>query len=108
MHYLIYLQTPLHLTARGSHVESFQLLLEYGARIDVKDANRETPMQLAGQKKEFKYAIARYQIPTRTNEEKAVVEGKLLSITVTACTCIAGKFGKQKIVKWLTFGTGKV
>ena len=83
MHYFIYLQTPLHLTARGSHVESFQLLLEYGARIDVKDANRETPMQLAGQKKEFKYAIARYQIPTRTNEEEAVVEGKLLSIAVT-------------------------
>ena len=78
------LQTPLHLAARGSHVESFQLLLEYGAHFDVENTDGETPMQLASGNKVFEHTIAKYQIPLRTKEEEAVVEGTYCFM----CKCI--------------------
>ena len=72
-------QTPLHLAARRGYVKCLQILLEYGARFDVENTHRETPIQLARGKKNcekvFEHAIARYTIPLRTKDEEAISEG---------------------------------
>jgi ankyrin repeat protein len=39
--------TPLHVAARGAHLEATRVLLRWGAPINVRDARMQTPLQLA-------------------------------------------------------------
>jgi ankyrin repeat protein len=41
------LETPLHLAVAGGHREVVAILLEYRARLDIRDKNGLTPLQLA-------------------------------------------------------------
>ena len=36
-------QTPLHLAAKGGYWQCMELLLEYGAKLNVEDMQRRTP-----------------------------------------------------------------
>lgn len=40
-------QTPVHLAARFGRASSLRLLLDNGGKLDLKDKNGETPIQLA-------------------------------------------------------------
>ena len=39
------MQTPLHLAAKGGYWQCMELLLEYGAILNVEDMHKKTPYQ---------------------------------------------------------------
>ena len=40
---IVLLQTPLHLAAKGGYWQCMDVLLEYGAKLNVEDMQRRTP-----------------------------------------------------------------
>ena len=76
-------QTPLHLAARNGYVKCLQILLEYGARYDLENTRRDTPLQVArGHSKKcvmvFEHAIARKTFVLRSEAEGAIAQGIIL------------------------------
>ena len=88
-------QTPLHIAARKGYAKCLQILLEYGARMDIETTHREKPLQLVQGKfraceKVFEHVIAKFQIPRRSHQQEAIVNG------VCVCVCVCFRICKSE------------
>ena len=77
-----FLQTALHLATRYGFPKCVQVLLDYGAQLDIKTSRKETAESLAANGKPMckhiiEYAVAKYRIPKRSKDLMKTAEGKL-------------------------------
>ena len=79
-HCFVSSQTPLHLASSKGYSKCIQILLDYGANMNIKNTHRETAFNLVKGKvkceRVFLHAIAKYQIPQRSAEQQKRVESK--------------------------------
>ena len=82
---ICFLQTPLHLAAKGGFPGCIQILLDHGASMYAINGLRETPESMIDKIKQprctkvFEHAKAKYEIPGRTRVEQKLVDGKFVS-----------------------------
>ena len=88
-------QTPLHLAARKGYELCLQILLENGAKMELRNTRQEKAIHLVRGKvnceRVFNHAIARFQIPKRTREQQQRVDGECVCVCmwgVGVCVCV--------------------
>ena len=69
-----FFQTPLHFAAIKGSPKCIKILLEYGAKMDIKNSRLETPFDLVEGKKSCEKEFQKNRIPSRNEEQQQRVE----------------------------------
>ena len=69
-----FFQTPLHLAVIKGSPKCIKILLEYGAKMDIKNSRLETPFDLVEGKKSCEKEFQKNRIPSRNEEQQQRVE----------------------------------
>ena len=73
-------KTPLHLASHEGYYVCIEMLLIYGAKMDIRNSRLLSPQDLAARRPKceavFLHEIAKHRIPDRTDAEKKRVLSK--------------------------------
>ena len=75
-------QTPVHIAARFGRASCLRLLLYKGGKLDIKDKEGKTPIQLACDHDDCTNVILLYQFSTMLSKCRVEVKGIILCVLI--------------------------